>query len=84
MKSTLVDTVATPLAAAVGAFLLSQSLSFGWLRAAQAPACVINVHSTTIAAAGVALLLLGVIARHLSLRIANLEHRVASLRRGDD
>ncbi|MGA7726742.1 MAG: hypothetical protein WCA95_15805 [Opitutaceae bacterium] len=64
MKSTLVDIVATPLAAAVGAFLLSQSLSSGWLRAVRAPA--------------------GVIARHLSLRIANLEHRVASLRRGDD
>ena len=83
MKRTLIDTVATPLVAAAGAVLLSQSVSFGWLHSGQAPASVINVHSTILAAAGVALLLLSAIVRDLYRRIASLEHQIAGLRQSD-
>ena len=75
--------IAFALVAAAGAVLLSQSLTFGWLKAVRAPTSVGDVHATVIAIAGVAPLLLSVIDGDFSDRIARLKDQAASRRQNE-
>ncbi len=69
-----------PLILGAGMILVSQSFTFGWVRTGMGAEMVSHVQSTCLFCAGLAIVGLGTIVRHLGTKLATLENEISKLK----